>query len=791
MAKKKEKKAGKRMKKKELVKVLLEFFHTKQDEVLSLKYIFEQLHLTTHPLKMLCMDILSELLMDDYITEVDKHKYKLNNHGVEMTGTFQRKSNGKNSFIPEDGGEPIFIAERNSAHAMNNDKVRIAFCAKRRGREAEGEVIEILERANDTFVGTLEVAKSYAFLVTENRTLANDIFIPKEKLKGGKTGDKAIVKIVEWPDKAKNPIGQVIDILGRAGDNTTEMHAILAEFGLPYVYPAAVEKAADKIPAEISAEEIARREDFRSVTTFTIDPKDAKDFDDALSIRKLKEGVWEVGVHIADVTHYVKEGGIIDKEAEKRATSVYLVDRTIPMLPERLCNFICSLRPDEEKLAYSVIFEMTEKGEVKNSRVVHTVIKSNRRFTYEEAQQVIETGKGDYKEEILELDKLAKFLRENRFKAGAINFDRYEVKFEIDEKGKPVSVYFKESKDANKLIEEFMLLANRTVAATIGTSGRNRKGKAFVYRVHDQPDPAKLTDLATIARTFGYKLKTNGSPGEINRSINKMLADIKGKGEENYLSVLAIRSMAKAVYTTENIGHYGLGFDYYTHFTSPIRRYPDMMVHRLLERYLAGGRSVNIEKLEDQCKHSSSMEQLASNAERSSIKYKQVEYMADHISEEFDGMISGVTEWGIYVELDENKCEGLVPMRDLADDYYDFDEKAHCIRGRRRGNVYRLGDKVRVRVANANLERKQLDFLLVNPAGQRPGEDDLGRTVTVAQALADTATKKAARYASGKKPRSQKGAPKPKAEKEARKQRRQAAQKSAAKKAGQRRSRKS
>ena len=408
MAKKKEKKAGKRMKKKELANILMDFFHTKQEEVISLKYLFAELHLTTHPLKMLCMDILADMLADDYITEVDKNKYKLNNHGIEMTGTFQRKSNGKNSFIPEGGGEPIFIAERNSAHAMNNDKVKIAFFAKRKHHDAEGEVIEILERANDTFVGTLEVEKSYAFLVTENRTLANDIFIPKDKLKGGKTGDKAVVKVIEWPDKAKNPIGQVIDILGKAGDNTTEMHAILAEFGLPYVYPQAVEKAADKIPAEITAEEIARREDFRKVTTFTIDPKDAKDFDDALSIRKLKDNLWEVGVHIADVTHYVKEGSIIDKEAEKRATSVYLVDRTIPMLPERLCNFLCSLRPHEEKLAFSVIFDITEKGDVKNSRVVHTVIYSDRRFTYEEAQQIIETKNGDFKDEVLMLDTICR-----------------------------------------------------------------------------------------------------------------------------------------------------------------------------------------------------------------------------------------------------------------------------------------------------------------------------------------------------------------------------------------------
>lgn len=714
MAKKKEKKAGKRMKKKELVKVLLEFFHTKQDEVLSLKYIFEQLHLTTHPLKMLCMDILSELSMDDYITEVDKHKYKLNNHGVEMTGTFQRKSNGKNSFIPEGGGEPIFVAERNSAHAMNNDKVRIAFYAKRRGREAEGEVIEILERANDTFVGTLEVAKSYAFLVTENRTLANDIFIPKEKLKGGKTGDKAIVKVVEWPDKAKNPIGQVIDILGRAGDNTTEMHAILAEFGLPYVYPAAVEKAADKIPAEISAEEIARREDFRGVTTFTIDPKDAKDFDDALSIRKLKGGLWEVGVHIADVTHYVKEGGIIDKEAEKRATSVYLVDRTIPMLPERLCNFICSLRPDEEKLAYSVIFEMTEKGEVKNSRVVHTVIKSDRRFTYEEAQLVIETGEGDYKDEILVLDALAKKLREKRFKNGAVNFDRFEVRFEIDETGKPISTYIKESKDANKLIEEFMLLANRTVAEFVGKVPKGKTKKTFVYRIHDLPDPDKLENFAAFIRRFGYKMKTEGSSKiDISRNLNRLLDEVHDKPEENLIETLAIRSMQKARYTTENIGHYGLAFEYYTHFTSPIRRYPDMMVHRLLERYLEGGRSVVKAKYEEKCDHCSTMEQVAANAERASIKYKQVEFMQDKLGMVFDGVISGVTEWGLYVELNENKCEGLVPIRDLGDDFYDMDEETYSLIGRRKKRRFRLGDPVTVKIANANLERKQLDFMLM------------------------------------------------------------------------------
>jgi len=713
MAKKKEKKAGKRMKKKELANILMDFFHTKQEEVISLKYLFAELHLTTHPLKMLCMDILADMLADDYITEVDKNKYKLNNHGIEMTGTFQRKSNGKNSFIPEGGGEPIFIAERNSAHAMNNDKVKIAFFAKRKHHDAEGEVIEILERANDTFVGTLEVEKSYAFLVTENRTLANDIFIPKDKLKGGKTGDKAVVKVIEWPDKAKNPIGQVIDILGKAGDNTTEMHAILAEFGLPYVYPQAVEKAADKITAEITAEEIARREDFRKVTTFTIDPKDAKDFDDALSIRKLKDNLWEVGVHIADVTHYVKEGSIIDKEAEKRATSVYLVDRTIPMLPERLCNFLCSLRPHEEKLAFSVIFDITEKGDVKNSRVVHTVIYSDRRFTYEEAQQIIETKNGDFKDEVLMLDTIAKALREKRFAAGAINFDRYEVKFEIDEKGKPVSVYFKESKDANKLVEEFMLLANRTVAEQIGRVPKGKKAKVLPYRIHDLPDPEKLDNLNQFIARFGYKLRTSGTKTDISKSINHLLDDIQGKKEENLIETVSIRAMQKARYSTHNIGHYGLAFDYYTHFTSPIRRFPDMMVHRLVTKYLDGGRSVSESKYEDLCDHSSNMEQIAANAERASIKYKQVEFMSERVGQTYDGVISGVTEWGLYVELNENKCEGMIPMRDLDDDYYEFDEKNYCLRGRRKNHTYSLGDAITVKVARANLEKKQLDFALV------------------------------------------------------------------------------
>lgn len=712
--KKKEKKGGKRMKKKELAELLINYFRMKPTDSFTLKQLFTGLNLTTHPLKMLCTDTVQEMLEDSFLIETEKGHYKLNDKGQILIGTFQRKSNGKNSFIPEDGGEPIFIAERNSAHAMNNDKVKISLCAKRKRHELEGQVIEILEHADSTFVGTLKVSKNYAFLLTETSTLANDIFIPKDKLKGGKDGDKAVVKITEWPDYAKNPFGQVIDILGKAGDNTTEMHAILAEYGLPYTYPQAVEEAAERIPAEITPEDYAEREDFREVTTFTIDPKDAKDFDDALSIRQLKPGLWEVGVHIADVSHYVKEGSIIDKEAVKRATSVYLVDRTIPMLPERLCNFICSLRPNEEKLAYSVIFEMNEKAEVKDYRIRHTVIKSDRRFTYEEAQQIIETGEGDYKEEILQLNKLAQILREKRLSAGAINFDRCEVKFEIDETGKPLSVYFKVSKEANKLIEEFMLLANRTVAEHIGKVPKNKKAKVFPYRIHDLPDPDKLDNLSQFIARFGYKIRTGGSKVEVSKSINRLLSDIDGKKEQNLIETVSLRAMQKARYSIYNIGHYGLAFDYYTHFTSPIRRYPDLMVHRLLTRYLAGGRTVQADKYENLCEHSSAMEQTAASAERASIKYKQVEFMSERIGNVYDGVISGVTEWGLYVEINENKCEGMVAMRDLGNDYYEFDEKNYCLIGRRHHRKFSLGDPVKIKVARANLEKKQLDFILAD-----------------------------------------------------------------------------
>lgn len=678
---------------------------------------------------------LAELAFDGDLIEVSPGKYKSPQRNNVTTGTFVRRSNGKNSVITDTDGETVAVAERNSMHALNGDRVKINIAAHRRGVEPEAQVIEIIEEKDQTFIGTLQVDKHLAFLETDSKFLANDIMIPRGKLRGGKTGDKAIVRITSWPEDDKNPRGEVIDVLGKTGENTAEMHAILAEFGLPYKYPENVNAAALKIDAGITDEEVAKRMDMRGVTTFTIDPKDAKDFDDALSFRKLDNGHYEVGVHIADVTHYVRPDTILDREAQKRATSVYLVDRVVPMLPEHLSNGICSLRPDEDKLTFSCIFEMDDKANVVNSTISRTVTRSVRRFTYEEAQEVIETGKGDYAEEILTLNSLAQMLRKERYENGSVEFDRAEVRFEIDDTGHPVSVYFKESKEANKLIEEFMLLANKTVASTIGKPANHKKPKAFVYRIHDMPDPGKLSDLSKIARTFGFKVRDTGSTRDVNRSINRMLADVKGRGEENFLSTLAIRSMAKATYSTTNVGHYGLAFDFYTHFTSPIRRYPDMMVHRLLARYLDGGRSVNQAKLEDQCKHSSEMEQLAANAERSSIKYKQVEFMGDHMGEEYDGVISGVTEWGLYVEIEANLCEGLVPVRDLADDYYDFDEKNYCLIGRRHGSRYRLGDKVKVKVARANLERKQLDFVLVDERGNKVGEDYMGRTGSASQLL--------------------------------------------------------
>ena len=613
--------------------------------------------------------------------------------------------------------------------ATNGDRVKVSFMARRQRHIKEAQVIEILQRKKDSFVGRLRVDRDFAYLVTPENIFVNDIIIPKKKLKGGKNNDKAVVKITQWPDaEHKNLIGEVVDVLGQTGNNDVEMNTILAQYGLPYVYPKAVEEAAERISGEITKQDEAEREDFRNVFTCTIDPHDAKDFDDALSIKQLDKGLWQVGVHIADVSHYVKEGSIIDREAVKRATSVYLVDRTIPMLPERLCNFICSLRPDEDKLAYSVIFNLDDEANVKAYRIVHTIIRSNRRYAYEEVQEILEangvidgTGepapaapKGGYRGEnanqLIALDRLAKQLRARRFKGGAVKFDREELHFDIDAQGKPTRCYFKRSRDANKLIEEFMLLANRTVAESVGKVKKGRKAKTLPYRIHDNPDPQKMETLRQFIVKFGYKVKTDGTKGAMARSLNKLMDDCNGKPEAKMIQSVALRAMMKAKYSVHNIGHFGLAFDYYTHFTSPIRRYPDTMVHRLLTRYAEGGRSANEKHYEELCEHCSDMELVAQNAERDSIKYKMVEFMSDKLGETFDAHISGITSYGIYAEIDENHCEGMIPMRDLGDDYYDFDERNFCLKGRRHHHRYQLGDAIRIQVAKADLEKKQLDF---------------------------------------------------------------------------------
>ena len=725
------KKGGKHITKKQLTKELVDFFSGQPGKTLSFKEIFRSMHLSTHPAKMLAIDIMEEMAWDDFLTKVSDTSYQLNTKGQVQEGTFIRKANGKNSFIPDGGEKPIFVAERNSMGALNGDHVKVSFMARRQKHIQEAQVIEILRRAKDQFVGRLRVDKDIAFCVPQDNSLAHDILIPKKKVKGGKTDDKVVVKIIQWPtDEHKNLIGEVVDVIGKSGDNDVEMNTILAKFGLPYKYPKNVEDAANAISGEITPQDEAEREDFRDTWTCTIDPADAKDFDDALSIKQLDKGLYQVGVHIADVSHYVTEGSVIDKEAMKRATSIYLVDRTIPMLPERLCNFICSLRPDEDKLAYSVVFNLDDEANVKSYRIVHTIIRSNRRYAYEEAQQVLEDngvkdgtgepapapGKAGYKDEfgweICTLDRLAKKLREKRFKNGAVKFDSEELHFTVDEKGHPTGCFFKRSKDANKLIEEFMLLANRTVAESVGRVPKGKKAKVLPYRIHDNPDPQKLETLREFTAKFGYKVKTAGTKGAIARNLNKLMDDCEGKREQKLIQSVALRAMMKAKYSIHNIGHFGLAFDYYTHFTSPIRRYPDTMVHRLLTRYQQGGRSANAKHYEDLCEHCSDMEQVAQNAERESIKYKMVEFMGDKIGEIYDAHISGITSYGIYAEIDENHCEGMVPMRDLDDDYYDFDEKNFVLRGRRHHHKYQLGDAIRIQVAKANLEKRQLDFTL-------------------------------------------------------------------------------
>ncbi len=737
-----QKKGGKRLSKRQVADAVQALFQAHPGEALNYKFIFKALKLNTHPAKMLAVDVMDEMAWDDYLSKVDNSTYRLNLKTQVQEGTFIRKANGKNSFMPDDGGKPIFVSERNSMSAMGGDRVRVAMMARRQNHIKEAIVTEILERKHNQAVGILQVEKDYAFLVTEGNIFAHDILIPKKKLKGGKTGEKAVVKITQWPSsESKNLMGEVIDVLGEQGNNDVEMHAILAQYDLPYKYPQRVEEAANKISAEITPEEIASREDFRDVLTFTIDPADAKDFDDALSIRKvsqpstLNSQLYEVGVHIADVSHYVTEGSVIDKEAQQRATSVYLVDRTIPMLPERLCNFICSLRPDEEKLCYSVIFVLDKDANIKDWHLAHTVIKSNRRYAYEEVQEILERkeegGKRNenshadpYAQELRTLSEMAQKLRERRFANGAVKFDREELHFDVDEKGHPTRCFFKKSTLATQLIEEFMLLANRTVAEHIGnagTSGKSGKSgktgksaKTFVYRIHEQPDPQKLEQLRTALAPFGYKVKTTGTRGAISRGLNKLMEEAQGEREQKLVETMTLRAMMKAKYSTHNIGHYGLAFDYYTHFTSPIRRYPDTMVHRLLTKYQQGGRSANQDHYEEMCEHSSQMEQTAQQAERDSIKYKMVEFMADKVGQEFDAHISGVQSYGIYCEIDENHCEGLVGMHDLDGDYYEFDERNMQLVGRRHHQKYQLGDAIRIKVARANVERRQLDFILAD-----------------------------------------------------------------------------
>ncbi|MFC2138897.1 ribonuclease R, partial [Bacteroidota bacterium] len=658
--------------------------------------------------------ILLELVDKGNLTEIYTGKYKISSKAGHVIGKVDLTKAGYAYIISDDSEEDIFVSQRNLNHALDGDTVKVYCFARKKNLRPEGEVVEILHRKKSTFVGIVETSRNLAFLVPDTKA-SFDLFIPLEKLNGAKNGDKAIAKIIDWPKKAKNPFGEIIEVLGKPGEHEVEMHAILAEFGLPYKFSKEIEKAAEKIDETITKEEISKRKDYREVTTFTIDPHDAKDFDDALSIQQLKNGNWEIGIHIADVTHYINPKTDLDQEALNRGTSVYLVDRVVPMLPEKLSNKVCSLRPHEEKLCYSAVFEMNNNAEVLKQWFGRTIILSDRRFTYEEAQEVIETKKGDLYNEVLKLHELAQLLRQKRYEEGSIAFERLEVKFNIDEFGKPLGVYYKENKESNKLIEEFMLLANKKVAEFIGKPGQGKEAKTFVYRVHDKPNSEKLQTFNKFIKRFGYILKIN-SRKNISESLNTLLDEVRGKKEQNLIETLAVRSMAKAEYTTSNIGHYGLYFEHYTHFTSPIRRYPDMMVHRLLDAYLHSNKSKNKDIYEEMCSHSSDMEKRAIEAERASIKYKQVEFMMDKIGQQFSGIITGVTDWGLFVEIEENKCEGLVSIRELDDDFYELDEDSYCLIGKQFNKKYQLGDLVTIEVIRTDLSKKHLDFTLVEKA---------------------------------------------------------------------------
>jgi len=681
---------------------------------MNYKQVAAKLNLSDPESRNAILDILQEEARTGLFKEVEKGRYALKELKAFVVGRVDMTADGSAFIVPEDEFEDdIYIAPRKLRQALHGDRVKVHAYEKRRGRRKEGEVVEILERARMEFTGTITISPRFAFFIADDRKMLHDIFVPLADLNGAQDGEKVVVAITEWPQDSKNPVGRVKHVLGKKGENNTEMNAILADFGFPLEFPKAVEQEATDFPAEIPPAEVASRRDFRAVTTFTIDPVDAKDFDDALSFRSLPNGHYEVGVHIADVTHFVRPDSALDKEAFERGTSVYLVDRVIPMLPERLSNDLCSLRPHEDRLVFSAVFEMDKQANVVNEWFGKGIIHSDRRFSYEEAQEIIEQKEGEFSEELRTLNELAYILRERKFKHGAISFETAEVKFHLDENGKPLGVYVKERKDAHKLIEDFMLLANKRVAEFIGKQGKGTNKKTFVYRVHDAPNQETIAGFAQFAARFGYKVNTK-SDRETARSLNALMERIEGTKEQNVLTTLAIRSMAKAIYTTKKTSHYGLAFDYYTHFTSPIRRYPDVMVHRLLEHYLSGGKSANPEAYEKLCEHSSQMEKKAADAERASVKYKQAEFLQDQVGETYLGIISGVTEWGMYVEIEENKCEGMVRLRDITDDFYALDEKNYAIIGQRKKKRYQLGDEVRIRVKKVDLAKRQIDFTLVS-----------------------------------------------------------------------------